>query len=252
MKPRARQRIVRAIALAVMVAVASSAAGRDAARPLARRFGSATAASAPLVGLELRLSARRRTYELSDGGVRLRRQLALFRRALAEQRAEVAGQRTVPAELKVKLAQRPPSPPEALPVDLALEITNRSASPVEILREGDDRAVITLTLAGPAVELVEPPRLWTLELRGSVPVLLAPGATHRIPIARLAYGHRGDAVRAYWTRPGRYTLRATMETGLRPAPAGLAAGDDGFARVTLTSNEVTVVVGSARGPAGGP
>jgi hypothetical protein len=38
-----------------------------------------------------------------------------------------------------------------------------------------------------------------------------------------------------------------METARRPAPAGLAAGEDGFARVTLTSNDVTVVVGSGGG-----
>jgi len=111
--------------------------------------------------------------------------------------------------------------------------------------------VITLNLAGPAVELVEPPWLWTLELRGSVPVLLAPGATHRIPIARLAYGHRGDAVRAYWVRPGRYTITAAMETARRPAPPGFGAGKDGFARVTLTSNEVAVVVVSGSAAPGG-
>jgi hypothetical protein len=205
MKPRLRQLLVRAMGLAVVAALPWPVAGDEAARaaPRPARGATATSGPAPLVGLELRLRARRRTYELSDGGARLRQELALFRRAMAEQRAEVAGERTVPAELKKKLDQRPPSPPEALPVDLTLEITNRSADAVEILREGDDRAVITLNLAGPAVELVEPPWLWTLELRGSVPVLLAPGATHRIPIAGLAYGHRGDAVRAYWTRPGR-------------------------------------------------
>jgi hypothetical protein len=197
--------------LAVTVASLAPACADRTARPAPGSGRPAVAASAPApaAGLELRLSAGRRTYELSDGGEGLRRELAEFRRVLADQHAEVARQSGVRAKLKKELAQQPPSPPQALPVDLALEITNRTAIPLEILGQGDDRAKITLTLAGPAVELAVPPRLWTLEFRLASPIPLAPGATHRISIARLAYGDRGDAVRAYWTSAG--TLHAPRD-----------------------------------------
>ena len=58
-------------------------------------------------------------------------------------------------------------------------------------------------------------------------------------------------MRAYWTRPGQYTIRATMQTERRPAPPGVRAGEDGFASVTLASDEVTITVISGRAGPGG-
>ena len=47
---------------------------------------------------------------------------------------------------------------------------------------------------------------------------LKPGATYRIRMERLAYGHRGDAVRAYWVRPGTYTVTGHWRPRAGPRP----------------------------------
>jgi hypothetical protein len=79
-------------------------------------------------------------------------------------------------------------------------------------------------------------------VRLGVPFRLQPGEAHRIPLSRLAYGHRGDAERAYFTSPGRYTLVATLVTGRRTGPAGPMGDDDAYARVVLTSRPITLEI----------
>lgn len=178
------------------------------AAPIARAGPSAPGVpTAPTPRLELRLRADRVTYGLDDGSQLL---------------------------------------DHALPVKLALEITNRGTTGVQILAFGDDRVEVGFALRGPGVIVLDLPRKQTLESHMLDPIVLGPGATYRVPILRLAYGHRGHA-RVYWTRPGTYTLGATLKTGYGPSPSDVKPDDLGLtglglAAVTLTSNDVTLKV----------
>ena len=201
----------------------------------------------PPGGPALRLLALRKTYTLAGDGESLRREIAEFRRAEAaigaapdmQQKLRIAAERTDP-----DLA------PRTLAVDLAFEVVNRSTAPIQILPYRSDSVILRLAVKGPEVAVVKPRRLQILEGRRGDPITLAPGKTYRVPIHDLAYGFRGDEERAYWTRPGTYSITATLATAQRPVPPGVQAAEDededenekGFAKVTLTSNTIQVKV----------
>lgn len=99
--------------------------------------------------------------------------------------------------------------PEPPAVDLVLEIKNGGAEPVTILI-GADNGRVGLALTGPGAVSIVARRIFTKEFRIGKPVMLAPGATHAIPITALKFGFRGVESHAYWTEPGEYQLTATL------------------------------------------
>ena len=164
--------------------------------------------------LQLRVVAKVNKYKLSDGKD-LKKQLE-----------------------DAKKTGRYPEPPA---VDLVLEITNGTDKDVEFWTGGDPVQVL-LELKGPGAVTAKPLVISTLEFRLPKPMTLAAGKTHKVPVTRLRYGHRGISELAYWTEPGEYTLSATFNTGIKPAPKGTKAEDDGFARVKLTSDPIKIKV----------
>jgi hypothetical protein len=131
-----------------------------------------------------------------------------------------------------------PTPPK---VDLALEITNTSDKDVEIWTSGDP-VVLTLDLKGPGAVSVDPLKAFTDEFRVPKATTLAPGKSFTIPVKGLTYGFRGAASQAYWTEAGEYTLGATFQTGISPAPKGAKDVQDGFGKVSLTAEPVKIKV----------
>jgi hypothetical protein len=151
---------------------------------------------------------------------------------------------TDPTELKKQIEEamkkggRLPPPPV---VDLVLEITNRTDKPVEFWQTGDP-VTVSLELKGPGARSVPGQRFFTREFRLPRPMTLAPGKTYQIPLKRLQHGFRGVGQNTYWTEPGGYTLSASFNTAIKPAPKGVKTGADGFGRVSLKSNPVTIKV----------
>jgi len=175
--------------------------------------------------LRLRLTAGRTTYQLVDGGKRLRKKLDDFRR---EQAKDGAGP---PVNRRL----------EPLAVDLTLRISNVTTEDVTFRNYGDERTDFSFELKGPGVVVLTPAPIHTLELCMSPPTRLAPGHAKRVRLTQLTYGFRG-AQHAYWTVPGRYTLRAIFDTAIKPRPLGASADHEGFGEITLTSNPVTIDV----------
>jgi hypothetical protein len=175
--------------------------------------------------LRLRLTAGRTTYDLVDGGKPLREKLDDFR----------------------KLPQPANHPLEPLAVDLTLQITNLTSRNVTFWSDRDDRTEVRFELKGPGAVVVTPYPIHTLMLITLEPTELAPRHTKRIKFTQLVFGSR-HAQQAYWTVPGRYTLRAFFDTAIKPPAAGTSSHRDGFEKVTLTSNPVTIDVRSAPAP----
>jgi hypothetical protein len=131
-----------------------------------------------------------------------------------------------------------PQPPK---VDLTLELINTSDKDVEV-RVGGTANEIKLDLKGPGAE--------TVAFKGPQPrfmiapktITLAPGKSEKVPIKSLKYGRRNLTDGAYWTAAGEYTLAASYQTTMRPAPEGATVGGDGFGAVTLTSAPIKIQV----------
>jgi hypothetical protein len=127
-------------------------------------------------------------------------------------------------------------------VDLTLELVNTSDKEVEI-RVGGTVNVIKLDLKGPGAEVIEfKGRLQPRFRINPKTVTLAPGKSVTVPISTLGFGLRGLTHAAYWTAPGSYTLTASYETTLKPAPAQAGEAGNGFGTVTLTSAPVKIQV----------
>lgn len=126
-------------------------------------------------------------------------------------------------------------------VDLVLELRNTGDKEIKIW-VGGDATKLLLDLNGPGVVRAVPRLAFTLEFRGPTEVTLAPGKTHSLPIARLSFGHRNASNLAYWTRAGDYTLSATYQTAVSPAPEKSQKVDAGFGRVAVTSSSVKLKV----------
>ena len=131
--------------------------------------------------------------------------------------------------------------PAAPSVNMALEITNTSTKEVEFW-VGGDPVTLALELKGPGAVSAATQRFFTRIFIAPKPMKLAAGKTHTIPLTKLQYGFRGVASSAYWTEPGEYTLAASFNTTLKPAPEGAKPDAQGFARVTLKSEPVKIKV----------
>jgi hypothetical protein len=136
-----------------------------------------------------------------------------------------------------KTGKVPPAPA----VELVLEITNTSEKDVEIWFKGD-AVTVDLDLKGPGALSAGAAGAFTTDIRLPEAMTLAAGKTHSIPFASLQYGFRGTGMRAYWTEAGDYTLAATFKTGIKPAPKDAKNLENGFAKVTLTSEPVKIKV----------
>jgi hypothetical protein len=132
--------------------------------------------------------------------------------------------------------------PDAPTVNLLLELKNTSDKEVKV-KVGGTTTVLELELKGPgAVTVPLKNRVTTKIVVLPKEVTLAPGKSVTVPVERLAFGFKGDASRAYWTEPGKYTLTASYKTFIGPAPKGVKDNGDGFGTVTLTSSAATVTV----------
>lgn len=230
-----RRALLFALAGVTVAAIGARARTSGAAGPSAQRQRE------PAGGLELRLVALQKDYTLAGDGASLRREIEEARRAEAAEQAAIAASPDRRERLRLALG-RVDHAPRTLAVNLAFEIVNRSAAPIEIPPYGHDSVTLRLAVQGPEVAVIKTRRLQTFEDRRGNPITLAPGKAYRVPIYDLAYGFRGDEERAYWTRPGTYAITATLETAQRPAPPGVQADEQGFGKVTLTSDAVHVRV----------
>jgi hypothetical protein len=156
--------------------------------------------------------------------------------------------------------------PPRVDVDLVLELRNTAATDIKIWAAGDyrdeerqaggDHVRLTLKLDGPgAVSHTVATKRFRPRGPGPKVLTLGPGKTFRLPISSLCYGRHGfvrfDAERACWTKAGDYTLTATYQTAVDPAPKGAepvrAAGFDGGS-VTVTTAPVKIKVVEAKNP----
>jgi hypothetical protein len=135
--------------------------------------------------------------------------------------------------------------PAAPKVELVLQLKNTSDKDVKIWITGDP-VMVNLDLAGKGAVSVAGKRAFTTDFRLPMATTLAAGKTHEIPITSLSYGFRGMAQQAYWTEPGEYTLTASFQTGISPAPKGTKDNGDGFGICTIKSEPVKITVESPK------
>jgi len=131
-----------------------------------------------------------------------------------------------------------PKPPD---VDLALEFTNTSDKEVQFWISGDP-TTLNLELKGTGAVSVTARKAFTREFRLPKAMTLAAGKSYSMPITSLTYGFRGVAQQAYWTEAGEYTITASYNTAISPAPKGSKDANDGFGRVTITTEPVKIQV----------
>jgi hypothetical protein len=151
--------------------------------------------------------------------------------------------------------------PPQVNIDLALEIRNTSDKEItiwmaddyrkETSQEGGDYVRLLLDLKGPgAVSATVTQRFTRPKTPPPRLTKIAPGKTWTLPITSLSYGTPGIATfavdRTCWTDPGEYTLAATFQTAVQPAPAGSkpskwAHFDGGIVTVTTPPVKLTVV-----------
>jgi hypothetical protein len=215
---------------AIVVATVTLAAGAKAPapQPKADEKSKTDPAGAPL---EAKLVAKNETYTLDLGG-------------------------KTPEEYRDAVKATPP----VVEVDLVLEVKNTSDKEITIWiaddyrkedrQEGGDYVKLLLELKGPgAVSARTALRETTPKTPPPRTRALAPGKTFSLPITTLNYGSHGvahyEAYRACWTDAGEYTLTATFQTAVSPAPKGSketkwAHFEGGF--VTVTSAPITLKV----------
>ena len=148
-----------------------------------------------------------------------------------------------PAEYKQKVEKaaesgRPLPTPE---VDLTVEITNISNKPVEIWTSGDPVRLV-LQLEGDGALNLTPPLAFTREFRLPKAETLAPGKSIVFRLTELTSGFRGRSHFAYWTKAGTYKLTCSFSTGIKPAPLETKEDRDGFGRLILSTEPLTVTV----------
>jgi hypothetical protein len=138
-------------------------------------------------------------------------------------------------------AKNPGKLPAAPDVDLVLELTNTTKKDLTIWVAGD-RPRLNLLLKGKGALSLVAQSIFPKIYYPPKAVTLPPGKSYQIAIKRLQYGFRMAQMRAYWTKPGEYTLTATFTTAIKPAPKGSDRQGNGFGLVTLTSNPVKIKV----------
>jgi hypothetical protein len=153
---------------------------------------------------------------------------------------DLGGLSAVELEAAVKEARKTGKFPPVAKVDLALELTNSTEKEIQIWHKGDP-VVLTLDLKGPGALTAAVLGPMTLEFRVPEATRLAPGKSLTIPIHALQAGFRGATQKLYWTLPGEYSLRATLNTGISPAPKG-AKEQDGFGIVAITTEPIKLTV----------
>jgi hypothetical protein len=165
-----------------------------------------------------RLVAQKTTYQLDLNG----KTPADYRKELKE--GEESG-------------KLPPCPA----VELSLELMNVSGHEVQVWISGTP-VQVQLDLKGPGALNLKPriafPRIFILPK----PVTLKPGEKHVLPLPSLAHGFRGQAERAFWTEPGEYSLGATFQTAINPAPKDVPPDPQGFGRVSLVAEPIKLKV----------
>lgn len=134
--------------------------------------------------------------------------------------------------------RKAPPPPPAL--DVVVVLTNTGKEPITVWKSGDP-VTLELTLTGPGSENINPLRPFTREFRIPQTADIAPGQSIEFPIEKLASGFRGMSKFSYWTDTGKYTLSASLQTGLNPKPEG-AEDIDGFGKVTVTTDAFPIEV----------
>ena len=127
--------------------------------------------------------------------------------------------RIEPKQPQDKPPLRQPKLPPAPKVSLEIELKNTGKETVQIWTDGDPTR-LDLALQGPGAVSVTAQQMFTMEYRIPKSITLAPGKSWTMPINELSYGQRGIEKRAYWTKPGHYTLAATFSTAISPAPGG--------------------------------
>jgi hypothetical protein len=131
--------------------------------------------------------------------------------------------------------------PAAPKVELVLQLKNTSDKDVQIWVTGDP-VMVNLDLAGKGAVSVMGRRAFTTDFRLPTAMNLEAGKTHEIPITSLNYGFRGGSQQAYWTEPGEYTLTASFQTGISPAPKGTKDNGQGFGMCSIKSEPVKITV----------
>jgi len=139
-----------------------------------------------------------------------------------------------------------PEPPE---VDLVLEVTNTGDQDIQVWVKGDP-VLLDLRLKGEGAMEGLPRVLLPREVELGEPITLKAGKTYEIPLSSLRCGVRGRTKNVYWTRPGEFTLTASLRTGFK-IEGGQRGGrmgqylnqtDDDFEGITLVSNAVKLKV----------
>jgi len=194
------------------------------------------------------LTSKQLHYKLQGGEDRIPARLHDLQASLASPQKPPSGKAgtgtAAPGKKNGKAGQKVAAdqgPPDAPPVDMTLRIINRSKQRIDFWSAGDP-VTITLRLEGAGAVTAPMPVMHTMEMRPPKVVTLGPGETFDLPITKLEFGERGDSTRAYWTRPGDYTIVPSLETAVRPAWPGTAADSDGFGRVMLAGPPLRVHV----------
>jgi hypothetical protein len=169
--------------------------------------------------VEAKLIAKKSTYPLNLGGMSAEE----FRQT-------------------IKAAEKTGRYPAAPAVELVLELKNTSDKEVQVWTSGDPvRLMLDLKGKGAINEALKGIAFTTIFIMPKA-VTVPPGKTVEIPIKALSYGMRGASHRSYWTEPGDYTLTASYQTGVSPAPKGSTPADMGFGKVTLTTAPIKLKV----------
>jgi hypothetical protein len=167
----------------------------------------------PGVPVQAKLIAKKATYTLDLGG----KSAAEFKQA-------------------VKDAEKNGRYPQAPAVELVLELRNTGDRDVRVWTSGDPVRLMLDLKGKDAVNETLKGIAFTRIFMVPKATTLAPGKSVEIPINSLSYGMRGASHRSYWLEPGEYTLTASYQTGVSPAPKGSKdTGDGSFGRVTLTT-----------------
>lgn len=133
-------------------------------------------------------------------------------------------------------SNRLPAAPE---IDVVLRLYNESTQPIDI-RIGHDRAGIELSLTGEGAVSVTLGRAFVADFRPGRIVTIDPGKELELPISALQYGFRGTSDRWYWTKPGQYSLQATLYWPIDVTGTYMQA-------VSATPVSLTVKVSNANG-----
>jgi hypothetical protein len=132
-------------------------------------------------------------------------------------------------------------------VNLSLRLRNTGGQSITIEQIGDQLISPSFCLAGKGA--INPIERWrqsgvgaglTDDISMPNPVILAPGASHDIPVSRL-----GERQGTFWILPGEYTLHATCALSIKPAPK-TAKGTHDHGWVELTCRPIRLKVVSAR------